>query len=240
MKGDEMTNDVLRFVGLSMSPRATANTEGMLEAALRAGVSYAESVGLDARAKMVSLAGKELQHCRHCDACVKAGSYCVLQDDWLELVRQLIDPIPDGVMVGSPVYFFHVTSLGRAFMERFTSLLKRRWHESFPYDPPDFSASAAGAVAVGTGRNSGIEHTLSDILDWLLMLDFVVVGGANIGAGGWTQGATSRDAVKQDSLGLEAATCVGEKVARAAAMLRHGKRALGSALRPIGWGPRAG
>jgi len=235
-----MADDVLRFVGLSLSPRASANTEGMLEVALRASVSYAKSLGLEARAEKLSLAGKDVGHCRHCDACLKAGSYCVLQDDWLGLVQRLIDPIPDGVVVGSPVYFFHVTSLGRAFMERFTSLLKRRWHESFPYEPPDFSASAAGAVAVGTGRNSGIEHTLSDILDWLLMLDFVVVGGANIGAGGWSQGDTSADAIRQDSLGLEAAAYVGEKVARTAAMLKRGKQALSSALPPIGWGSRSG
>jgi len=230
-----MADDMLRFVGLSMSPRSCANTEAMLQVALRAAVSYAESLGLKARLELVSLAGRRVEHCQHCDACVKTGSYCVLQDDWLELVHRLIDPIPDGLVVGSPVYFFHVTSLGRAFMERFTSLLKAKWEESFPHDPPDFSGSAAGAVAVGTGRNSGIEHTLSDILDWLLLLDFVVVGGANIGAGGWTRGEISVDAVMQDSTGLEAAKEVGEKVARAAAMLRHGKRALGSALNPIGW-----
>jgi len=231
-----MANDMLRLVGLSMSPRVSANTEQMLEIALSAGVSYVKSLGLDAQADMVSLAGKDIGYCRHCDACSKAGSYCVLQDDWLGLVGELIDPIPDGLLVGSPVYFFHVTGVGRAFMERFTSLLKRRWEESFPIDAPDFSASAAGAVAVGTGRNSGIEHTLSDILDWLLILDFVVVGGTNIGAGGWTQGGTSVDAIKRDLHGLEAARCVGEKVGRTAAMLRQGRRVLNSTLPPINGG----
>jgi multimeric flavodoxin WrbA len=234
-EGGEMTSEVLRIVGLSMSPRPSANTERMLEEALNAAASYGASLGIGAQTEILSLAGKKILPCQHCNACLKTGSGCVLHDDWNEVVRCAIDPVPDGFIVGSPVYYFHITSLGRAFMERFTSLMKGKWHSAFPCDPPDFSRSAAGAVAVGTGRNSGIEHTLSDILDWLLMLDFVVVGGTNIGAGGYTRGDDSPAAIEQDALGLQTAARVGEKVAKTAAMMKTGIRALGIDLPPVGW-----
>ena len=78
---------------------------------------------------------------------------CFKKDDWDELVAPLINPVPDGVLLGSPVYFFSVNSQLRAFFERCTSLLKGLWFDEYPVKAPDFSRTAAGAIAVGYHRH---------------------------------------------------------------------------------------
>ncbi len=220
----------LRIVGLVTSARPRANTEYMVQEALQASERLGLDAGLTIQTEVLSLAGKRILPCNHCDACSRNRTYCVLDDDWLAAVRKLVDPPPDGLIVGSPVFFMHGNALGRAFMERCTCLLKRKWDPGFPYAPPDLSTTVAGAVAVGTGRHSGIEHTLSDILDWFLVMGAVVVGGWNLGAGGWTRGDSGREAVKGDRLGLAAARKVGQRVARTAILLSHGKESVSSAL----------
>lgn len=221
---------ILKIVGLSTSPRSEANTEYMVLEALSASKSFGVQVGCSVETELISLAKKTILPCRHCDSCIRQKSYCVIKDDWLSIIDRLINPAPDGLIVGSPVYFFHINSLGRAFMERCTCLLKKRWDQEFPHNPPDFSRAAGGAIAVGTGRNSGIEHTMSDILDWLLMMGFVVVGGLNIGGGGWTQEDTRISAINKDLLGLEAARLVGQKVAKTALLLKQGAASFGKEL----------
>jgi len=186
-------------------------------------------LGFSAETELVSLGGKRILPCLNCDQCIKQGSFCVLKDDWLELARPLFDPVPNGVVFGSPVYFFHQNSLGRAYMERFTSLLKKLWTPEFPHDPPDWSTTAAGALAVGYDRHGGVEMTLDSILHWFLVLGFVTVGGFYIGGAAWTHMDAGLQAVKKDRLGLAAARLVGRRVAKTALLLAAGGEALAEA-----------
>lgn len=120
-------------------------------------------------------------------------------------------------------------------MERFTALLKKIWFPNFPFDPPDFSQTAAGAIAVGSDRHGGIEHTLSEIIHWLLITGFVAVGGFYIGGGGWTHEDDHTDAIKGDALGLESARLVGQKVAKTAILLKQGAATLKKELPFVLW-----
>ncbi len=218
--------DKLRFVGICASPRKKANTQILVEAALDAAAQAAHSMSFSSKVELVLLAQRQISPCLGCDACATLRSPCVIRDDWHEAVRPLIDPIPDGVIFGSPVYFFNQNALGRAYMERCTSLLKKLWDPEFPTPLPDWSATAAGAVAVGFDRNGGVEFALTSILQWFLTMGFVTVGGFYIGGAGWTQLHPSRNAVLQDEHGMEAARLVGRRVAKAAALLHSGKVAL--------------
>ena len=202
----------MRIIGISTSPRKDANTERFVNEALKGAVSAASRLEYSIEKEIISLAGKRIEPCRHCDECVRKGTYCVVSDDWASLIQKLIDPIPDGLIFGSPVYFFNQNSLGRAFMERCTSLLKKEWYPDFPFDPPDFSCVAAGAVAVGNSRNGGVEHTLSTIIHWLLTMGFVTVSSFYIGGAGWTKGNIAHNAICEDKTGLESAQQVGEKL----------------------------
>lgn len=214
--------DKLRIVGITTSPRSEANTEALIERALEGAAEFSSALDYEIDDTLVSFAGKQILPCRNCDACVKKGSYCVLDDDWLDLIGHLIDPIPDGIVFGSPVYFFNQNSMARAFMERCTSLLKKIWHEDFPHPPPDFSTTAAGAVGVGSDRHGGVEQTISTIIHWLLTMGFNTVGGFYIGGAGWTKESAETDAISQDSLGLKSAELVGKKVAKSALLLKEG------------------
>lgn len=212
----------VRLVGISTSPRVAANTEHMVREALAAGEAFGAYLGLSVQTEFHSLAGKRILPCSDCHLCIEQRRYCVIEDDWSSAVRPLIEPVPDGLIFGSPVYFFHMNALGRAFMERCTTLLKRVWEPEFPFEPPDFSMTAGGAIAVGSSRNTGIEHTMSDILHWLLLMGFVTIGGLGIGGGGWTHDDDSRNALAKDPSSLEAARLVGQKVTKTAVLLNRG------------------
>ncbi len=212
---------MIRIVGLAASPRH-ANTEILVKEALQA----AEKLAFDVQTQLVSFAGKKVGPCIDCKACVKNKSYCVKKDDWLELVKPIIDPVPDGLIIGAPVYFFSTPSVLRAYFERCTSLLKAKWEVGFPFPPPDWSKTAGGAIAIGYDRHGGQENTMTNIIHWLLLNGFVTVGGDYIGGGAWQHFVDAKDSVLKDDIGLEAARIVGRRVAHTARLLYEGNKAI--------------
>jgi multimeric flavodoxin WrbA len=227
--------DKIRIVGISTSPRKAANTERMVGEALLASERLGAEFGFAVETELITLSKRKLFPCYNCDLCIEQRRHCPVEDDWLNIVIRITEPVPNGLIFGSPVYFFNVNSHGRAFMERFTGLMKKIWLPDFPYDPPDFSQTAAGAIAVGADRHGGIEHTLSEIIHWLLIMGFVTVGGFYIGGGGWTHEDDSRDAIRKDKLGLESARLVGQKVAKTAILLKRGAATFEKELPFILW-----
>ncbi len=216
---------MIRIVGISSSPRR-ANTEILVKKALEA----TENLPFDVSTTFVSFAGKKMGPCIDCKACVKNKSYCVKKDDWLELVQPLIDPVPDGVIIGAPVYFFSAPSLLRSYFERCTSLLKAKWEKDFPLPAPDWTKTAGGAIAIGYDRHGGQEHTMTNIIHWYLLNGFVVVGGDYIGGGAWQHFIDAKDSVQKDDVGLQAAQTVGHRVGLTAKMLSAGKDAIGNTI----------
>ena len=227
-----MDRHCIRIVGISSSPRR-ANTEILVREALAA----AERV-YGVRTEFISFKGKRILACLDCRACYRRRmptlqEQCVQEDDWRELVTPLVDPVPNGIIIGSPVYFFNVNAQLRAFMERCTSLVKGYWSNEVPHRPPDWSRTVGGALAVGFHRHGGQEQALSTIVQWFLTLGLVVVGSHDplagplgyIGGGAWQHvaGKKTADAVLEDEWGLRSARAVGEKVARTAILLATGR-----------------
>jgi multimeric flavodoxin WrbA len=219
----------VRIVGISSSPRH-ANSEILLKEALQAAqAAYPEIV-----TEFYSFKGKTLKSCLDCKACERRTMFspmdqCVLKDDWAILVRPLVDPVPNGVIIASPVYFSDVNSELRAFMERCTSLLKPYWFEDIPFEPPDFSKTVGGALAVGFHRHGGQETAILSILRFYTIMGILVAGSVDpefgpigyFGGAAWEDviGQQSRQAVTKDAWGLYSARVVGRKVARTALML---------------------
>jgi multimeric flavodoxin WrbA len=141
----------------------------------------------------------------------------------------LIDPVPNGIIIASPVYFSDVNSELRAFMERFTSLMKPYWVPGLPFRAPDFSRTAGGALAVGYHRHGGQESAIMNIHRFFLITGALAAGSfcPEHGPIGYTGGAAwedvtgeqSRQGVLNDAWGLYSARVVGRKVARTALML---------------------
>jgi multimeric flavodoxin WrbA len=191
--------------------------------------------------ELISFKGKRVSGCLDCKACERRrqenpAEQCVLDDDWEDLITPLVDPVPDGLIVGSPVYFANVNAQLRAFMERCTSLFKPAWHPEIPHNTPDWSRTAAGAVSIGFHRHGGQEIAVNTILQWLLICGFVVVGSCDpehgpvgyLGGEAWQDatGVSSKDSVLMDDWGLLSARIVGERVAETALLLATGKKAI--------------
>lgn len=214
----------IKIVGISTSPRR-ANSEIMVKAALEA----AKGINAEVITEFVSLAGKNIKGCTNCRACIKTG-YCIIKDDWEECFKPLRDPVPNGVIIGAPVYFFNLNSQTRAFLERTTSLLKGNFFSEAKQFPPDWTKTAAAGMAVGFDRNGGQEHAISSLDHWFLVNNFVVVGGTHvgyIGAPGWLMEESNKDSVEKDTkVGMKSAQIIGEKVAKTALMLQLGSEAL--------------
>jgi len=220
----------IRIVGISSSPRH-ANTEFLVWEALEAA---ANKYGV--RTELVSFKGKRILGCIDCKACVRRRmptiqEQCILDDDWRELITPLVDPVPNGIIIGSPVYFFNVNAQLRAYMERCTSLVKGYWGE-VAHRPPDWSRTAGGAVTIGFHRHGGQEQVINTIVHWFLTLGMVAVGSHDpiegplgyTGGAAWqdASGSKAPDAVRDDEWGLRSARAVGEKVAATAILLASG------------------
>ena len=114
-------------------------------------------------------------------------------------------------------------------MERCTSLLKGYWHKEAPFHPPDWSKTAAGVISVGIHRHGGQELANQNIIQWLLINGFVVVGShlpskgpiGYMGGTGWEGviGQRSNNAIWDDTLGIYSSRALGEKVVMTAALL---------------------
>ena len=235
--------DPIRIVGISSSPRH-ANSEIMLREALQAAQeAYPEVV-----TEFYSLKGKIITPCYDCKACERRRTeslltQCVVKDDWAEAMRPLVDPVPNGIIFSSPVYFTDVNAHLRAFMERGTSLEKPYWFKDIPFQAPDFSRTAGGAIAVGFHRNGGEETTILSILRYFVTMGAVAVGShcpeqgaiGYYGGTGWEDvtGEQGRKAVEKDDWGLYSARVLGRKVARTAIMLAKSPDVLAVSEAPV-------
>lgn len=170
-----MTEDgtINRIVGISGSPR-----HGFTELFVAEVLKQAHEIsGLDTQ--LLSLAGKRILSCDDCKACNKRDlpRLCKIQDDWYDIVSELLRPGLVGLVIGSPVYTFNINSKLAAFMERFTVFHQRNYFpDAHSETAPDWSRTAAGVVAVGGGRNGGQEATMTSLINWLLTNGFAIVG----------------------------------------------------------------
>jgi multimeric flavodoxin WrbA len=114
------------------------------------------------------------------------------------------------IIVGSPVYFSNMSSLCKAFLDRWmvfrgTFALRNK---------------IGGAIAVGAARNGGQELTLQTIHAAMLCQDMIIVseGRPSSRLGGIL--VSTNDDISKDETGLAAARSLGRRVAELALLLR--------------------
>jgi multimeric flavodoxin WrbA len=103
----------MKILAVSCSPRKNGNTVTMLNEALKG----AKSDG--AEVELYSVAGKNIQPCDGCWGCTKTGK-CHLKDDMQGLYDKLVGA--DGIIFGTPIYFWGMTAQAKAIMDRTISL----------------------------------------------------------------------------------------------------------------------
>ena len=202
---------MVKILGISGSPR-DASTEYALKQALEA----AQEVS-GVKTQLISLRGKKLNFCIHCDRCLDAVSdKCVIyNDDMNELYEYFYEA--DGYIIASPVYEMGITAQLVTFFNRFRpsyNILK----ENRNY----FSNKVGGAIAVGGTRNGGQESAINCILGFYHTQGILVVnGGLGVynGASLWSKDKKA-EGVMEDLAGIKNARIIGKKVAETAVLMK--------------------
>jgi multimeric flavodoxin WrbA len=103
----------MKILGISCSARKDGNTVAMLNESLKA----AKAEG--AEVELYSVADKDIRGCEGCWSCTKTGK-CKINDDVPALFEKML--AADGIIMGSPVYFWGMTSQTKAIIDRTISL----------------------------------------------------------------------------------------------------------------------
>jgi len=100
----------MKVIGIACSPRQQGNTEFLIREALAA----AKEAGAE-ETEIVTVANKRILPCNGCECCLKTGK-CIIDDDMQEIYPKLLDA--DGIIIGTPVYFWGICGLAKVFIDR--------------------------------------------------------------------------------------------------------------------------
>ena len=206
--------ETVKILGISSSHRKGA-TEYCVQEALR----EAEKIP-GVTTEFLSLRGKNIQHCVHCNACVKNKCRCVLKDDFNPLFDQFL--AADGYIIGTPVYSCSANSTLQAFLSRM--------RPSGVVAPGVFINKVGGALSTGGTRNGGQEMANLVIHNFYTCYEILVTGGPSgnyTGACVWSKDQREEGA-KADEVGMKCVRGLGRRVAEAALILKNGKALLSS------------
>lgn len=191
----------LKILGVSCSARPGKTTAAALGICLDA----ARAVSPRIETELIELAGLKIDGALAVPGISLAPG---ARDDFPAVAAKLTDGAVAGIIVGSPVYFGSMSSLCKAFLDRWTVLRKA----GFP-----LSGKVAGVVAVGASRNGGQELTIQCIQAALMCHEMLIVGDgrptAHRGATLWNNG---KDDISGDEFGVSTAKNLGRRVAEVA------------------------
>lgn len=213
----------IEVLGICGSPIQDGNTEAFLKEALQA----AESVG-QVQVNFISLAGREIQDCSHCNWCVRKqsdGKFCAKQDGMMDIYPLMLKA--DALLLASPVYIGRLSGYLACFSDRLRVFAHGNVYKGKLTD------KIGGALAVSWYRNRGPEMTLLGIVSTFLTFGMIPVGpteglGSPFGAAGLaTDGGTGkfnpedRLGVLSDEYGVMGARLLGERVAEITRRLKR-------------------
>ncbi|MFC1919164.1 flavodoxin family protein [Chloroflexota bacterium] len=184
----------MKVIGIVCSPRVGGNTETLIKEAL----AGATEAGSDV--ELISLAGKHIAPCDACRACVKSGE-CHIKDDMQEIYKGL--QMADGIIIGTPVYFFNISAQAKLLIDRTYSLL---WAQRL-------KGKVGGAVTVA--RREGGGNVLS-FLYTFFTIQRMIIAGAAVGRESQQVPYGEKDSVKQDENAMREARALGRHVVRLA------------------------
>ncbi|OGO36143.1 MAG: hypothetical protein A2147_08850 [Chloroflexi bacterium RBG_16_57_8] len=138
----------MKILGLSCSPRKNGNTVTLLTEALNG----AQQEG--AEVELYSVAGKDIKPCDACRACARTGE-CHVKDDMQVLSAKLLEA--DGIIFGTPVYFYGMTAQAKTIMDRTIAFGQ----------PAKTMANKVGGVIVTAG-SLGMVDALKDLYFYMV------------------------------------------------------------------------
>jgi multimeric flavodoxin WrbA len=189
----------IRIVGVSCSPRKGKTTATAIKVALEAAKQVDQRIHID----MLDLGGMNISGWT-------PGEAQPTKDDLVSVLPKLHNPVPDGLIVGSPSYFRSMSALCKVFIERLAVLRKPKLLLA---DVP------LGVLSVGAYRNGGQELVIEQIQTAMLCHEVMVVGGKPGAHQGATLWNAYNDDIMKDEFGIESAKKLGVRVAEAALRL---------------------
>ena len=188
----------VRIVGVSCSPRKGKTTATAIQVALDA----AKTVDSRIITELIDLGGMDIAGSN--------GGATAPDDDFSLILPKLKDPLPDGLIIGSPSYFRSMSALCKAFIERLAVLRSPTLQ---------LAGRPVGALAVGAYRNGGQELVIQEILTAMLCHECMAVGGKPPAHQGATLWNAYSDDITKDELGINSAKQLGIRLAEAALKL---------------------
>jgi len=194
----------VRIVGVSCSPRQGKTTAASVKVALDA----AQNIDSRIETELIDLGGLQVSGWT---GGAKPTDASLTKDDFdLMVLPKLHNPVPDGLIIGSPSYFRSMSALCKAFLERLAVL---RLPKLLLADKP------VGVLAVGAYRNGGQEMVIEQIQAAMLCHEVMIVGGKPSAHQGATLWNAYKDDIMKDEFGIESAKRLGARVAEAALRL---------------------
>lgn len=172
----------MKVVAITGSPRENSNTEFYINVTLEA----LQKQGIET--ELIKLREKTIKHCKGCYGCVQVKKCITDDDDFQWVLGKVIEA--DGLILGSPVYHSAITADLKAFLDR--AGFSGRWiandmkskNQSYDWKGTIFSGKVAAPITVA--RRAGMNFAFAEILLWLTVNDFVVIGSNywNVGVAG--------------------------------------------------------
>lgn len=156
----------MNILGLSFSPRERGNTEMLMETVLESARAHG------AETEICRTSEKDIRPCDACGACFTTGM-CPIEDDMQELYVRMLRA--DGILFGTPVYFYNMTAQGKCVIDRTIAL---------NHGGKSLTSKVGGVVAVA--GSLGLADTLKDLYFYMvtrqmLPASFVAAYGSNKG-----------------------------------------------------------
>lgn len=139
----------MKILGLSFSPRARGNTEILLDAVLSSARRH------KAETELYRVAGKTIAPCDGCASCWETGK-CHIEDDMQEVYRKMQEA--DGIIFGTPVYFYNMTAQGKTVIDRTMALGRSKKN----------LANKVGGIVV-VGGSLGLVDAVKDLYFYMIV-----------------------------------------------------------------------
>ena len=152
----------MKVLGINGSSRKDGNTS----IAIRAVFKELAAHGIET--ELIQLAGSHLHGCKGCRTCSKTRDrQCIIKDDILnECLGKMLEA--DGIILGSPTYFFDVSAEMKALIDR-AGLVSKANDDMFKYK--------AGAAVMAV-RRGGSTHAFDTMNHFLHMMQMFLVGAS--------------------------------------------------------------
>jgi len=148
----------MKVLGIVCSPRKGGNTEVLVQEAL----AGAQDRG--AETELLTIWDKDINPCDGCLSCEKTGK-CHIKDDVQDIYLKLLEA--DGIVWGTPVYFFSATAQAKMLIDRSYALYQKG---------SGLTNKVSGVISVGASLgNAGVWNLFTTFFSvhHMLSTDFV-------------------------------------------------------------------